>query len=113
MFFCFVDVRRVIKREHLLHGHRLDVRIFYAHMGIEPFIDAANVGKKPDPISYHASDDSRYAFLLKNRPLLDELREQLISLNGEISLQTEGIIEISYSEPRLTVKRRFKMDKRY
>jgi hypothetical protein len=80
-------------------------------MGIEPFIDASNVGKKPDPICYRAVDDSRYAFLLKNRPLLDELREQLKPLNGQISLQTEGTIEISFTEARLTVKRRFKWTK--
>ena len=77
-------------------------------MGIEPFIDASNVGKKPDPICYRASNDSRYAFLLKNRPLLDQLREQLKSLQGHISLQTEGIIEISFMESRITVKRRLK-----
>jgi len=80
-------------------------------MGIEPFIDASNVGKKPDPIYYRALDDSRYAFLLKNRPLLDELREQLKTFNAQISLQTEGVIEISYTEPRLTVKRRLKWTK--
>ncbi len=87
-FEIYLDVRRVVKREHLIHGQCLDVRIFYAHMGIEPFIDASNVGKKPDPIYYRAINDSRYAFLLKNRPLLEELREQLKPLNGHISLQT-------------------------
>lgn len=80
-------------------------------MGIEPFIDAANVGKKPDPINYRSADDSRYAFLLKNRPLLDELREQLKPLDGQISLQTEGIIEISYAKDRLTITRRTKWTK--
>ncbi|CAF4472585.1 unnamed protein product, partial [Rotaria magnacalcarata] len=53
----------------------------------------------------------RYAFLLKNRPLLDELREQLKPLNGHISLQTEGAIEISFTESRLTVKLRLKWTK--
>ena len=77
-------------------------------MGIEPFIDAANVRKKPDPICYRAIDDSRYAFLLKNRSLLDDLREQLKSLNGHISLEADGVIEINFSESRLTVKRRLK-----
>ncbi|CAF1459199.1 unnamed protein product [Rotaria magnacalcarata] len=105
------DVCRIVKREHLIHGQRLDVRIFYAHMGIEPFIDASNVGKKPAPIFYRALDDIRYAFLLKNRPLLDELREQLKPLNGHISLQTEGAIEISFTESRLTVKLRLKWTK--
>jgi hypothetical protein len=80
-------------------------------MGIEPFIDASNVGKKPDPISYRASDDIRYALLLKNRPLLDDLREQLKSLQAHITLQPEGVIEISFSESRLTVKRRLKWTK--
>lgn len=106
-----LDVCRVVKREHLIHGQRLDVRIFYAHMGIEPFIDASNVGKKPDPIHYRATDDSRYAFLLKNRPLLDELREQIKPFNAQISLQTEGTIEISFTEPRLAVKLRLKWTK--
>ena len=82
-------------------------------MGIEPFIDASNVGKKPDPICYRALDDSRYLFLLKNRPLLDELREQLKPLNGQISLQTEGIIEISFNGITFNSKTSFKMDKRY
>jgi hypothetical protein len=80
-------------------------------MGIEPFIDASNVGKKPDPISYRASDDIRYALLLKNRPLLDDLREQLKTLQAHITLQPEGVIEISFSESRLTVKRRLKWTK--
>jgi hypothetical protein len=80
-------------------------------MGIEPFIDASNVGKKPDPISYRATDDIRYAILLKNRPLLDDLREELKPLQALISLQNEGIIEISFSESRLTVKRRLKWTK--
>jgi hypothetical protein len=80
-------------------------------MGVEPFIDASNVGKKPDPICYRASEDSRYAFLLKNRPLLDELREQLRPISGHINLQTEGSIEIDFSESRLTVKRRLKWTK--
>lgn len=101
----------MIKREHLIHGQRLDVRIFYTHMGIEPFIDASNVGKKPEPISYRAIDDIRYAFLLKNRPLLDELREQLKSHQAHINLQTEGVIEIYFSESRLSVKRRLKWTK--
>jgi len=80
-------------------------------MGIEPFIDAANVGRKPDPIYYRANDDSRYAFLLKNRPLLDEFREQLRPLNGQISLQTENTIEINCTQDRLTVTRRAKWTK--
>ena len=102
----FLDVRRVIKREHLIHGHRLDVRIYYKYMGIEPFIDASNVSKQPDPIRYRAVDDSRYLFLLKNRPLLDELREQLKPLNSEVSLQTEGFVEILFTGKRSTPKRR-------
>ncbi|CAF2510978.1 unnamed protein product [Rotaria sp. Silwood2] len=110
-FADYKDVCRVIKREHLIHGQRLDVRIYYPHMGVEPFIDASHVGKKPDPICYRASDDSRYAFLLKNRPLLDELREQLKLHHTHVSLQTEGIIEISYTESRITVKLRLKWTK--
>ncbi|CAF1081333.1 unnamed protein product [Adineta steineri] len=110
-FADYKDVRRVIKREHLIHNNRLDVRIFYAHMGVEPFIDASNVGKKPDPICYRGSDDSRYAFLLKNRPLLDELRDQLKTINGHINLQNEGVIEINFTDLRLTVKRRLKWAK--
>jgi len=80
-------------------------------MGIEPFIDASNVRKKPEPISYRILDDSRYEFLIKNRPLLDELREQLKSFDAQINLQIEGIIEISYTQPRLTVKHRLKWTK--
>ncbi|CAF0945727.1 unnamed protein product [Rotaria sp. Silwood1] len=102
------DVCRVIKRDHWIHGQRLDVKIFYAHMGVEPFIDASNVGKKPDPICYRALDNSRYAFLLKNRPLLDELRELLKPYHGNVSLQTEDTIQISYTESRITVKLRLK-----
>ncbi|CAF1019069.1 unnamed protein product [Adineta steineri] len=105
------DVRRVTKREHLIHGHRLDVRIYYKHMGIEPFTDASNVGKQPDPIRYRICDDSRYLFLLKNRPLLNELREQLKPLNGFVSLQTEGFLEIIFNGPRSTVKQRFQWTK--
>lgn len=75
-------------------------------MGIEPFIDASNVSKQPDPIRYQAADDSRYLFLLKNRPLLDELREQLKPLNSEVSLQTEGVLEILFTGARSTAKRR-------
>ncbi|CAF1313456.1 unnamed protein product [Rotaria magnacalcarata] len=100
------DVRRVIKHEHLIHGHRLDVRIYYKHMGIEPFIDASNIDKQPDPIRYRASDDSRYLFLLKNRPLLEDLRENLKPLNANVSLQTEGSLEVVYNGTRSTVKRR-------
>ena len=107
----FVDVRRVIKREHLIHGHRLDARIFYPYMGIEPFVDASDVRKRPDPICYRSSSDSRYAFLLKNRPLLDELREELKALHAHVSLQTEGTIEILFNESRLTVKRRLQWTK--
>jgi hypothetical protein len=80
-------------------------------MGIEPFIDASNVNKQPDPIRYSASDDSRYLFLLKNRPLLDELREQLNSLNGQVSLQTEGFLEIIFNGTRSTAKRRLQWTK--
>jgi hypothetical protein len=104
-FLLILDVRRVTKREHLIHGHRLDVRIYYKHMGIEPFTDASNVGKQPDPIRYRIGDDSRYLFLLKNRPLLNELREQLKPL------QTEGFLEIIYNGPRSTVKQRFQWTK--
>jgi hypothetical protein len=80
-------------------------------MGIEPFIDASNVNKQPDPIRYRASDDSRYLFLLKNRPLLDELREQLNPLHGQVSLQTEGFLEIIFNGTRSTVKRRLQWTK--
>jgi hypothetical protein len=80
-------------------------------MGIEPFTDASNVGKQPDPIRYRISDDSRYLFLLKNRPLLNELREQLKPLNGFVSLQTEGFLEIIFNGPRSTVKQRFQWTK--
>jgi hypothetical protein len=80
-------------------------------MGIEPFIDASNVNKQPDPIRYRASDDSRYLFLLKNRPLLDELREQLKPLNGQVSLQTEGFLEVIFSGTRSTAKRRIQWTK--
>jgi hypothetical protein len=80
-------------------------------MGIEPFIDASNIRKKPDPIYYRACDDSRYAFLLKNRPLLDELREQLKLLHAHVNLQTEGTIEIVFNETRSTVKRRLQWHK--
>jgi hypothetical protein len=80
-------------------------------MGIEPFIDASNVGKQPDPIRYRASDDTRYLFLLKNRPLLEELREQLKPLNGHVSLQTEGFLEIIFSGARPTIKRRLQWTK--
>lgn len=80
-------------------------------MGIEPFIDASNVNKQPDPIRYRALDDSRYLFLLKNRPLLDELREQLNPLNGQVSLQTEGFIEIIFTGTRSTAKRRIQWTK--
>ena len=80
-------------------------------MGIEPFVDASDVRKKPDPICYRASNDSRYAFLLKNRPLLDELREEFKALHAHVSLQTEGTIEILCSESRLTVKRRLQWTK--
>lgn len=104
-------MRRVIKREHLIHGHRLDVRIYYKYMGIEPFIDASSVNKQPDPIRYRATEDSRYLFLLKNRPLLDELREQLKSLNSEVSLQTEGFLEILFLGTRSTAKRRLQWTK--
>lgn len=101
----------MIKREHSIHGQRLDVRIFYPHMGTEPFIDAANLDKNPDPIFYRAIDDTRYAFLLKNRPVLDELREQLKAHHGQISLQTEGTIEIIFTEARLPATRRWKWPK--
>ena len=101
----------MIKREHSIHGHRLDVRIFYPHMGIEPFIDGSNIGKKPEPVYYRAIEDSRYAFLLKNRPLLEELREQLKALHAQISLENEGTIEINFTEVRLPVKRRWKWTK--
>ena len=110
-FADFKDVRRVIKREHCIHGQRLDVRIFYPYMGIEPFVDATNVRKKPEPIYYHGSSDSRYAFLLKNRPLLEELREQLKPLSGNVCFQTEGTIEIVYTDTRATVKRRLQWPK--
>jgi hypothetical protein len=80
-------------------------------MGIEPFIDASNINKQPDPIRYRAADDSRYLFLLKNRPLLDELREQLNPLNGQVSLQTEGCLEILFNGSRSTVKRRLQWTK--
>jgi hypothetical protein len=80
-------------------------------MGIEPFIDASNVGKQPDPIRYRAFDDSRYLFLLKNRPLLEELREQLKPLNGQVSLQTEGFLEIIFNGSRSTIKRRLQWTK--
>ena len=110
-FTDYKDVRRVIKREHCIHGHRLDVRIFYPYMGIEPFVDASNVRKKPDPIYYHASTDSRYAFILKNRPLLEDLREQLKPLQANVCLQTEGTIEIVYTDTRSTVKRRLQWPK--
>jgi hypothetical protein len=80
-------------------------------MGIEPFIDASNVNKQPDPIRYSALDDSRYLFLLKNRPLLDELREQLNPLNGQVSLQTEGFLEIIFNGTRSTAKRRLQWTK--
>ncbi|CAF1114633.1 unnamed protein product [Rotaria sordida] len=105
-FADYKDVRRITKHEHLIHGHRLDVRIYYKYMGIEPFIDASNIDKQPDPIRYRAFDDSRYLFLLKNRPLLDELREQLKPLNACVSLQTEGILEIVFNGSRSTAKRR-------
>ena len=80
-------------------------------MGIEPFIDASSVHKQPDPIRYRASDDSRYLFLLKNRPLLDELRQQLKPLNAEVSLQTEGFLEIIFTGSRSTAKRRLQWTK--
>ncbi|CAF0804650.1 unnamed protein product [Rotaria sp. Silwood1] len=110
-FADYKDVRRVIKHEHSIHGHRLDVRIYYKYMGIEPFIDASNIDKQPDPLRYRAFDDSRYLFLLKNRPLLDELREQLKSLNAQVSLQTEGTLEIIFNGSRSTAKRRLQWTK--
>lgn len=104
-------MRRVVKREHLIHGQRLDVRIFYPYMGVEPFVDGSNIRKKPDPIYCKATDDSRHAFLLKNRPLLDELREQLKQHQATVSLQTEGTIEITFIESCSTVKRRLQWTK--
>ena len=80
-------------------------------MGIEPFIDASNVGKQPDPIRYPASADSRYSFLLKNRALFDDLREQLKALNARMNIQAEGGMEIVFSGTRLTVKRRLQWTK--
>jgi hypothetical protein len=50
-------------------------------------------------------------FLLKNRPLLDELREQLNPLNGQVSLQTEGFLEIIFTGSRSTAKRRLQWTK--
>ena len=100
------DARRVSKREHSIHGHRLDVRMYYKHMGIEPFIDASNVGKQPDPVRYPASSDSRYFFLLKNRPLLDDLGNELKSLEGSVHCQGEDFFEVTYQGSRSTVKHR-------
>lgn len=81
-------------------------------MGIEPFIDASNINKQPEPIRYQASDDSRYLFLLKNRPLLDQLRELLTSLNAEVTLHNESILEIHYNGSlRSTTKRRLQWTK--
>lgn len=99
------------KHEHFIHGHRLDVRVYYKHMGIEPFIDASNIDKQPDPIRYRAYEDSRYLFLLKNRPLLEELREKLKPLNATVNLQTESTLEIMYNGTRSTVKRRLQWTK--
>ena len=75
-------------------------------MGIEPFVDASRVRENPEPIVCRASDDSRIAFLLKNRPLLDELREQFKPLNASVSIQTEGTMEILFTDAQSTSKRR-------
>lgn len=80
-------------------------------MGIEPFIDASLIDQPPDPIRYFALDDSRYLFLLKNRPLLDELRDQLKSLTANVSLQTEGFLEILFNDTRIAGKRRIQWRK--
>ncbi|CAF1645997.1 unnamed protein product, partial [Didymodactylos carnosus] len=81
--------RRVLKREHIIHQQRLDVRVYYQHMGIEPFIDIATA-KLPETLHYRSQDDIRYEFILKNRPLLEELREKLKPVSGKISLKNDG-----------------------
>ena len=80
--------------------------MYYKHMGIEPFIDASNVGKQPDPIRYQASSDSRYLFLLKHRPLLADLIDELKSLHGSVHCQDEDFFEVTYQGSRSTVKHR-------
>ena len=93
----------MITREHLIHGHRLDIGIYCKHMSIGSFKDAPNINKQPDSIHYNASRDSRYLFLLKNHLLLNELGQQLKPLNAQVSLKT-GFLEIKTNGSYSTVK---------
>jgi hypothetical protein len=105
--FIGLDAQRITNRVHSIHGHRLDVRLYYLHMGIEPFIDASNVGKQPDPIHCQTIDDSRYILLLKNRSLYEQLEDQLKSLYARLtSSPTNDSIEITFNHTRCTVKHR-------
>lgn len=75
-------------------------------MGIEPFIDASNVGKKPDPIRYQIDEDSRYLFLCRNSKLRENFLDQLKCHKALLHFEGEDWFEINYHSARCTVKQR-------
>ncbi|CAF0906006.1 unnamed protein product, partial [Didymodactylos carnosus] len=56
----------------------------------EPFIDI-DTAKLPEILHFRSQDDIRYEFILKSRPLLEDLREKLKTINGKISLKNDGL----------------------